>query len=253
VADLIKFNGASWEKVGNGLVDGWTNLHDMEVFQDKLYVAGYFTQADGNPSNSIMAWDGEKWDDLGGGVCSFGGAIDDLFVHKGKLYVAGAFTCIGGIEASNVATWDGSRWCSVGSSVFNRAIHAVAVWRDTVYVGGSFFEIDGEPVRLFARYVGDSANQVCSDPISPAREPASAVPLSLSPNPAREQFTVTLSAPQPGGLLRVVSVLGAVLRAVPVSGSRTVVGTEGFPAGVYIVQHWEEGALRAVGRVVVEQ
>lgn len=253
VNDLICLNGTTWEKVGDGLIDGWTNLRDMEVFQDKLYVAGYFAQADGNPGNSIMSWDGERWNDLGGGVCSPFGAIDDLFVYKDKLYVAGLFTCIGGIEANNVASWDGSRWCSVGSSVFDGPIHAVAVWHDTVYVGGSFSEIDGQPARLFARYVGDPANQVCSAPISSAPEPPALPHLRLSPNPASGQVTVTLSGAQPAGLLRVVSMLGAVLGAVPVSGSQTMVSTADLPAGFYFIRQLaHDGHLVATARLVVQ-
>ncbi|MBL7797016.1 MAG: T9SS type A sorting domain-containing protein [Saprospiraceae bacterium] len=209
VNDLIRYDGSKWH--GCGMVDGWTNIHDLEVFQDKLYVAGYFKQTEGpaagNAGNSIMSWDGEKWDDLGGGVCSPFGAIDDLFVHEDKLYVAGGFECIGGIETYNIATWDGQRWCSVGRSEFNRAIHAVAVWRDTIYVGGSFFEIDGQPAHYFARYVGDHATDTCSAPVVSAPErPGGRPALALRPNPVSEVLRVTL--PQAAAALRVYDLAG---------------------------------------------
>ena len=189
--DLMRFDGTSWHKVGNGLIDGLTNLHDLEVFQGKLYVAGYFAKADGNPGNSIISWDGEQWNDLSGGVCTPFGTIDDLFVYKDKLYVAGYFDCIGGIEAHNVASWDGEKWCSIGNSMFNRAIHAVAVWRDTVYVGGSFFEVDGQPLRFLARFVGDHTTDTCSAPVSAAPEVlTSKARIRLWPNPATEMLLI---------------------------------------------------------------
>ncbi len=238
--DLIRYDGSSWHKVGNGLIDGLANLRDLEVFQDKLYVAGYFAQADGNPGNSIMSWDGEKWDDLGGGVCPPYGAIDDLFVYKDKLYVAGRFDCIGGIDAQNVASWDGEKWCSIGNSVFNRAIHGVAVWHDTVYVAGSFFEVDGEPLRFLARYVGDPATSTCSAPISSAPEPKSEG-FGLWPNPATDLLQV--QAPAPMEALWVHDAQGReVLRPV-VSGERVSVSVEQLPAGLYFV------SLRAGGKI----
>lgn len=237
--DLIRFDGTTWHKVGDDLVDGWMNLHDMEVFQDKLYVAGYFSKADGNPGNSIMSWDGEKWDDLGGGACSPFGVIDDLFVYKDKLYVAGGFDCISGIEVNNVATWDGEKWCRIGNSVFNRAIHGVAVWRDTVYVAGSFFEVDGQPLRFLARYVGDHSNDKCSEPISAAPEPKSGG-FNIWPNPATDLLQI--QAPSP---IESVWIYDAMGRAEPqpgVFGLRSSVSVGDLPAGLYFV------SVRAGGR-----
>ncbi|MDO8368766.1 MAG: T9SS type A sorting domain-containing protein [Saprospiraceae bacterium] len=240
--DLIRFDGTSWHKVGSGLIDGLTNLHDLEVFQDKLYVAGYFAQADGNPGNSIMSWDGEQWNDLGGGVCTPFGAIDDLFVNEDKLYIAGYFDCIGGIEAHNVASWDGEKWCSIGNSMFNRAIHAVAVWRDTVYVGGSFFEIDGQPAKYFAKYVGDHAMDTCSAPVSAAPEvQVGKKGLRLWPNPATELLQI--NAPTPIESVWVYDAQGREVLRPNVSGDQASVSVAHLPAGLYYV------ALRAGGKI----
>ena len=230
--DLIRFDGTSWHKVGDDLVDGWMNLHDMEVFQDKLYVAGYFSKADGNPGNSIMSWDGEKWDDLGGGACSPFGVIDDLFVYKDKLYVAGGFDCISGIEVNNVATWDGEKWCRIGNSVFNRAIHGVAVWRDTVYVAGSFFEVDGVPLRFLARYIGDHSNDTCSAPVSAAPEPAKTC-FKLSPNPTSDLLEI--QAPSPIELVWIYDAMGRAVLQPGVFGLRASVSVGNLPAGLYFV------------------
>ena len=237
--DLIRFDGTTWHKVGDGLVDGWANLHDLEVFQDKLYVAGYFAKADGNPGNSIMSWDGEKWNDLGGGVCTSFGAIDDLFVHEDKLYVAGYFDCIGGIEAHNVASWDGQKWCSIGNSRFNRAIHAVAVWRDTVYVGGSFFEIDGEPAPYFAKYIGDHSNDTCSAPVSAAPEPDKNG-FKLSPNPSSDLLEI--QAPAPIESVWIYDAMGRAVLQPGGFGLRASVSVGDLPAGLYFV------SVRAGGR-----
>ncbi len=230
--DLIRFDGAAWHRVGDGLVDGLTNLHDLEVFQNKLYVAGYFAKSDGNPGNSIMSWDGEQWSDLGGGVCTPFGTIDDLFVYKNKLYVAGYFDCIGGIEAHNVASWDGEKWCSIGKSTFNRAIHGVAIWRDTVYVGGSFFEVDGQPLRFLARFIGDHSTDTCSAPISAAPVPERS-DFHISPNPA--SALLELQAPTPITAAWLFDATGREVMQVAGSGLRLRVSVEDLPPGLYFV------------------
>lgn len=253
--DLIRYDGTNWHSCG--MVDGWTNIHDLEVFQGKLYVAGYFKQTEGpaagNAGNSIMSWDGEKWDDLGGGICTPFGAIDDLFVYKDKLYVAGYFDCIGGIEAHSVAIWDGQRWCSVGRSVFNRAIHAVAVWHDTIYIGGSFFEIDGQPAYYFARYVGDHATDTCSaQVVSAPEQPGSKSALALRPNPVSELLRVAL--PQPATALRVYDLAGrdvsgkTALRATEAPEAELEVGA--LPPGWYLLRAvFRDGSGAAAGFV----
>jgi|GEM_PF-909500 len=236
INDLIVYDGLLWEKVGDGLVDGLTNLHDMEVFQDKLYIAGYFTQADGNPGNSIMSWDGEQWNDLGGGVCGYG-IIDDLFVHKDKLYVAGLFDCIGGIEAHNVAVWDGTKWCSVGHSIFNRAASAIAVWNDTIYAGGGFYEIDGQPVTYLARFVGDLSTSVCSEVVSALESTTSAAPyLNLYPNPAGNMLTITCSGMDRLLRYEVVDLLGRLQWSCVDCNDRQEVLVSNWSAGSYVVR-----------------
>ena len=243
INDLIKYDGNTWQKVGDGLIDGWTNMHDLEVFQDKLIVSGYFTKTDGNPGNSIMSWDGEHWNDMAGGICTPYGAIDDLFVYGDKLYVAGYFDCIGGIEAHNVAVWDGAKWCSIGNSTFDKAVHAIAVWHDTVYIGGSFLKINDQPSRLFARYVGNHSTDVCSDPVNLTEEPSrNAARLLIIPNPVKDQLTISVSM---GNLLptvwRVFNTSGQEMTVLinPISLStaqQQVLEVQNLPTGVYFLQ-----------------
>lgn len=249
VNDLVRYDDSSWHKVGDGLIDGWTNLRDLEVFQDKLYVAGYFTQADGNPGNSIMSWDGEQWDDLGGGVCGYG-IIDDLFVYKDKLYVAGLFDCIGGIEAHNVAVWDGAKWCSIGNSTFNRAVNTIAVWRDTVYAGGQFYEVDGEPVRFLARYVGDAGQQNCSVISVTSPGVASGASLSVSPNPAHTRLTVSVSGAGAALRYEVFDLLGRAFWSCLSCSEKEEIPVADWPAGSYVVR--AVGAGGAVSKVFVK-
>ena len=166
----------------------------------------------------------------------------------------------------------------VYASVFKFSPEGKMLWErflpiDTAYVvgdvkatpDGGCIVIGTQEVKVGTSYIYYAAlikldGEGCLQPgcdsllvISPVRDlPAPVVEvLHLQPNPASQQVTVTLSGS--GGLLRVVGMLGTVLQEMPVSGSQVSISTADLPAGVYVVQHLEEGVLRAVGRVVVQR
>ena len=54
---LAKWDGVSWQFMTTDLVGGTADIHDMEVYNDELYVSGLFYAGVGNkPSNCIMRW-----------------------------------------------------------------------------------------------------------------------------------------------------------------------------------------------------
>ena len=128
-----------------------------------------------------------------------------MMVYNNKLYVVGIFDCVGdGIPASCIATWDGERWCSFGNSIFNNKIRDVAAWNNNIYIGGGFTDVDNQPVKYFAKWVGDHATDTCSAPIVAAPEaPGPGAPrLRFSPNPV--DATLTLYYPDhPGEPVRI--------------------------------------------------
>lgn len=212
-----------------------------------------------------------------------GGSIKKLFTFSGEYVNAviegfdampdGNFVGCGGAGYEVYGKWDAY------ASVFKFNPEGKLIWErflplDTAYVVGDVKATPdggcivigtqerprpGGGYEFYAALIkldGDGCLEPNCDSllvISPVREAPMPVVggLRLYPNPASQQVTVTLSGSSPGGLLRVVSTLGAVLQEVPVSGSQTSLSVADLPAGVYVVQHLEEGAVRAVGRVVV--
>ena len=252
VRSLIRYDGESWQNVGQGLIGTYTHVRALEVFQNKLYVAGYFTQADGNPGNSIMSWDGEHWNDLEGGLCNENATIDNLFVHDDKLYVAGNFDCIGGIEAHDVAAWDGEKWCNIGSSIFTGSVHTIAVWRDTIYVGGGFYKINGAPISRLARFVGDLSNSVCSEPISTVGDaPNQVSAIHLSPNPVSNVLTINHSGQDRLLRYEIVDLLGRVYWSCANCADQQEILVASWPMGSYVVRGIGERGV--VSKVFVKQ
>ena len=241
VHDIVRYDGANWHAVGGGLKGGLATIWDWAIYKDELYICGYFRNTDGNVGNKIMRWDGQQWKDVGGGICNPGAVAHGLAVIDGKLLLGGIFDCVGnGLPVSNIAAWDGERWCSFGNSTFDNSIAEMAEYKGELYIGGGFREIDGQPCRYFARYIGDHSTDTCSTPISAAPEP-SKNGFSLSPNPASDMLD--LQAPSPIESVWIYDATGREVLRRGVSGSRASVSVGELPEGLYFV------SVRAGGRV----
>ncbi len=99
--------------------------------------------SNGNPGNNIIKWDGINWKDIGfGNTASFIGIRKTLIYHN-QLWVFGSFTQVAGSPASNIAMYDGTNWCVLPDTVQNN-VYSVAVYRDTIYLGGGFTKINSD-------------------------------------------------------------------------------------------------------------
>ena len=192
IADIVRYDGTNWHAVGGGLHGGQADIWDWAIYKDELYICGYFRKIDGNVGNKIMRWDGEQWKDVGGGVCSPAEIAHGLTVYDGKLLLSGIFDCVGnGLPVSNIAAWDGERWCSFGNSTFDNSIASMAEYKGEIYIGGGFTEVDGQPCRYFAKWVGDHATDTCSALVSDAPEiSGNRGEFRLWPNPVGEELHI---------------------------------------------------------------
>lgn len=98
-------------------------------------------------SNRVALWDGATWQALGDGVP---GTVRALAVYDGKL--------VAGCESDGrVYTWDGVSWTLIGDA--DNPVRALLVDGTDLYVGGSFFNIDGVPATFLARWDGAAWHQ----------------------------------------------------------------------------------------------
>ena len=137
VGYIARFDGSLWHPVGSGVND---KITDMAVYDNKLVVSGYFTEAGGIPANHVSCWDGSTWSALGSGT---DGKVTALAVHDGCLYIGGLFDNAGGSPAKNIAKWDGMKWSSVGDGLMAQ-VYTLASYRGKLYAGG-----DGIVKRYF--------------------------------------------------------------------------------------------------------
>ncbi|MCB0570413.1 MAG: T9SS type A sorting domain-containing protein [Phaeodactylibacter sp.] len=113
-----------------------------------LYLAGDFTEMDGIPANSIIAWDGQEWSTLGMGI---NGKIYDMHFHNGKLHVAGNFKISGEEVYSSIAYWDNGQWVPLQEG-YTGDVYAMETYQGKLYIGGGFQYLDGAEMPFLAYY-----------------------------------------------------------------------------------------------------
>lgn len=127
---------------------------------DRIVVAGRFTQVGGQPRNRLARL-------LPGGSLDLAfdpSANSDVYaVHvlpDRKLLVAGSFSNVGGGNRNRIARLnpDGSLDTSFGAGSLDGFIRALLVQPDgRILIGGSFQTVGGQPRRGLARLLGDGA------------------------------------------------------------------------------------------------
>jgi len=143
---IARWNGSSWEQVGNNGMDG--TVYALAYFQGKIIAAGEFFYAGGIPSNKIAQFNGNSWEPLQLGM------NDDVYalaIYFNALRAGGRFTTAGGISANRIASWDGNSWSAMGSGL-NDAVYSLAVFGNDLIVGGKFTMAGTVPANRIARW-----------------------------------------------------------------------------------------------------
>ncbi len=127
------------------------------VFDEHLYVGGYFTSYNDQIISGIAKLDDNDWVPLENGFNAenFVGGINSFIVYKGKLFAGGLFTYFGDEEISNIAFWDGIKWHSVGNGL-NYQIQELVIYEDDLLAFGSFQQSADIKIDRIAKWNGQS-------------------------------------------------------------------------------------------------
>ncbi len=118
----------------------------MTVFDNKLIHCGFDTVCNVHVEG-IGKWNSISWVKFGGLNESSGGASLAFTTYQNQLYTGGDFLTICGKITNKIARWNGIQWDSVGKGLDDQhpveKINALAVYKNELYVGGRFRQVDG--------------------------------------------------------------------------------------------------------------
>ena len=258
-ASFLKWNGAAWEHVP-GWGDHSKPIKDIAIRNDTLYVAGAFTLAAGAPGNGIAYFDGTTWNDMGGGVRLVQQPASTTGVsmqwYHDALYLTGQFNEVAGIPLTYaLVKWNGRQWCTLPGHLDNpnTTIDMVvdfAVWRDSLYVNGTFNTGEGGPVRHVAQWLGGEATLECS-PLLSVNEPERKRTFSIVPNPATTAVILQGLPPTANNVV-LRDALGRTVQQQRITSANPTLSLTALGAGLYLLEVWDSDSRLATERLVVE-
>jgi len=135
---IAKYNGVKWISASPNLTINALEAWDFEIYNDKLFVCGKWSQINGENMPSIASWDGKTWNKLGQGLTFEGGmsgAPTSLKVFNNKLYVFGGFDYADTVKVKNMAVWNDTIWCKT-TPTLNFMPTCIESYKGKWYMGG---------------------------------------------------------------------------------------------------------------------
>ncbi len=152
VNDLEMWNGTSFVPFGtNGLAAGPDFVNALAVYNNELYIGGWFTLSNGDPANYIMKWDGNQLQEVGGGL---NGPVSRMKSYNDGLYICGTFSMAGNLQVPGIVRWEGNQWISVCDTFLNFGITDFIVDNGDLYLTGGFDFIGSLNVNYIAKLEG---------------------------------------------------------------------------------------------------
>lgn len=237
LAEIARWDGTSWRSVGGGIKEhGFAGVNKLIIFRDELYVIGRWITEVGNVDNGIMRWNGEEWLRCGGGLQGSNGGYDAV-VYDDKLWVTGGMKTAGGVEVNGLAIWDGEQWCSPGNE-FSGWPAGIAVFRDTLYMGGNFETIDGDTfMHLATHYRGQGSFDSCGVlwPVGIEQEHIKESIVEVFPNPTSSFSTISTNF-----LIQEIDILNTqgvlIKQHLGLNTSMYDIQLDGLPNGLYFLR-----------------
>ncbi len=149
VRNVAMYNGSAWSSLDMVKVGCNNEIEDFATYQGSLYMNGRFDSSGNLKTNHITRWDGTNFYTVGSGLTGGpeSGVGYALEVYNDELYSIGSHTI-----PAPLCAWNGTSWRAVitsWSGFFPRSL-AMCVHKGLLYVGGSFYTVDGKIVnKLF--------------------------------------------------------------------------------------------------------
>ena len=205
---IVVWDGNDWSPVGAGVTfrGGKGFVNAIEIAPDgSLYVGGKFDAVGGMSINGIahVSKDVSTGEWIWEPVGQTSGEVNALAFFEGKLYVGTSGLVVdSGRFMDIVAVWDGASWSQMNPGggnlqVSGGVIRSLCATEKSLFVGGQFTLIDGEPVGGIAEWGRPPLPEILPpSPVVLSNTPVDGVEHSLTAtirHPDNRAITVTVT------------------------------------------------------------
>ncbi|MBC7863140.1 MAG: T9SS type A sorting domain-containing protein, partial [Bacteroidia bacterium] len=240
--DILKFDGTNWTVPGPGIAGSFSWVTDLQVYNNRLYIGGYFEQSAGNAGDFLMYWDGgtsykKVFNFIDYYVCS-------LDTFNGKLLVAGTFENINGIHTGNIVGIDSLTFCTLSNPPVTNVITQIQKWNNTFLITGGFTTIDTTNFECLAVWDGGNYTDTCAFTVGVKELELKELNISLYPNPANEILNVSFEF-QNETKIQITDLTGKIISETRVENTagKTIqpLNISALSKGIYFVNLISEG------------
>lgn len=166
---LLKLNSGAntWSVVTRTTKN--STISFLSTFQNNLIIVGPYDSINGQPIKRIAKFDGVSFS--GFDNTPFFSQITSAVEFQGKLYIAGYLLVNAPCTTLyRLAVWDGTCWQSVGNGIQGgmSGVGKLVVYKNNLYVSGSFFKTDGNPGNCLFRYDGTTFDDLGGGFLAPS-------------------------------------------------------------------------------------
>lgn len=235
--NIVAFDGVGqWSPMAQGV--GGNHVNCITGYGDSLFVGGYFLPGPNVQSPHIQLWDGSTWHPFFANELVYSGQVFHMEVYEGALWILGTFQFLSGGPTYAILRYDGHELCAIGGPEYDTGSgSAMAFFQGYLYKGMGA-EYPGLEFEHIARLpleglVPDECHEVATG----VRERNGEGHISLYPNPAADELTITGLNVADGTILDVLDVLGrSVMKSERITSPSKVLDLAGLPAGCYQLQ-----------------
>jgi len=235
--NIVSFDGMSqWYDLAQGV--GGNHIRSVRGYGDSLYVGGFFNPGSNVQSRHIQIWDGEAWHPFFPGVVEFVSQVFDMKVHEGALYICGNFQFDPDGPLYGILRFDGHHLCAIGGPIPWSDNTGIAFFQNELYMGLGH-DFPGLEYQWIGRLPLEGlVPDECYEVVTGVPDAASnALGITVFPNPAGGQLTVSGLGPYAGGHLYVMDMLGRMVMApLRIASPVVQLDIDRLPSGGYMVR-----------------
>ncbi|MCU0360015.1 MAG: T9SS type A sorting domain-containing protein [Bacteroidia bacterium] len=256
VRNIARYNGINWQSLGTGIRQGGVNsVQCLKVFDNELYIGGYFSKTSEIPGRNLVKWDGTNYKSVGPDAIT-NGAVWDIQKNNNRMVVLGNFLYHGSNSAQGFLYIDGDMHCTVSGldSVLNLQgpfFEKCAFINDSLVVAGRFTFFNGtdtvNDVAVMKNY-----EQYSSCLITGVEETGfHSSKVRIYPNPFEDNITIEVIDESSDDLVgvEILSLVGQVLISKEKIQANETINLSVLSAGIYLLKiksESEETTLKIV-------